>query len=180
MRYNSEDGYWYHKPGGTTILRYLHHPDTMNWVHEGWSPSGYFNTGRVYDSDVYYITFSTSPISGTANASVISGTSNAQITGVSGSLSGNVKILSPVAINGVVYPLTTIGASALANQSSCAEILLSSSITSIGNSAFANCTGLQSIVIPSTVTTMGTNVFSGCSNITIYTVAKSKTEWMAE
>lgn len=98
------------------------------------------------------------------------GTNNIRIDSPRFTINGSLML--PDTING--RNVTTIGASAFANQSSCTEILLPSSITTIGNSAFANCTGLQSIVIPSTVTTMGTNVFSGCSDITIYTVAKSK------
>lgn len=67
MRYNPEDGYWYHKPGRYAVLRYLHHPEDMYWINEYAYPSDYDNpeadfifeaTDRVYTSEVYYIIFS--------------------------------------------------------------------------------------------------------------------------
>ncbi len=60
MQYNPEDGYWYHKPGPTAILKYLHHPEDMYWLHEGFDGYEFWTTGNVYNSDVYYIIFTPS------------------------------------------------------------------------------------------------------------------------
>ncbi|MCL2062464.1 MAG: leucine-rich repeat domain-containing protein [Firmicutes bacterium] len=129
MRYNQADGWWYHKPGNTAILRYKHHPSAQNWSNE-YSWYGTEDSGSiVYNSAVYYITFSQNPFT----TSLSNG--NITITGVKQGtiLTGNVTIPSSMVINGTSYPVTAIAPSAFANQTSRIPITIPSTVTSIGD-----------------------------------------------
>lgn len=79
--------------------------------------------------------------------------------------------------------LTTIGASAFANNPGITTISIPSSVTTIGDGAFSSC-GLTSIVIPASVTSIGDTqdgiysqpgAFNSCSNLTSITVEAGNT-----
>ena len=64
MKYN--DGYWYHKPSGTAILRYKFHPSDYIWKREN-SANGIEyegNTAYPYYKEIYYIVYYTEPFGG--------------------------------------------------------------------------------------------------------------------
>ena len=61
--------------------------------------------------------------------------------------------------------LTTIDASAYADNTSIKNVIIPSTITSIGANAFSGCTGLTKITIPPSVITIGAGAFNGCSNL---------------
>ncbi len=57
MTYNIEDGYWYHKPGNTAVLRYNYEPSNDRvWTNEYYDISPREST-LVYDSEIYYIAY---------------------------------------------------------------------------------------------------------------------------
>jgi hypothetical protein len=61
--------------------------------------------------------------------------------------SGDVTIPASVFHNGVVYPVTTIGAAAFRGCSALTSVTIPASVTSIGDQAFAGCTALDSVDI---------------------------------
>lgn len=55
-----DDGYWYHKPGGSTPLKFLCAPEDIAWVQEGLFSTGYFRDMDItYASEVYYFYYTT-------------------------------------------------------------------------------------------------------------------------
>jgi hypothetical protein len=57
MKYNKEDGYWYHKPGSSAPLKYKYHPAYDSWTGEN-SFNGIESEGQViYDGDIWYIVY---------------------------------------------------------------------------------------------------------------------------
>lgn len=156
MRYEISDGYWYHKPGFTAILKYKYHTGAKEWIRET-SFCGVESAGGVpYDSEVYYIVFS--------NTSFTVNTSGNTITGIKqgANLSGSIEI--PSIICGV--PITAIDSSAFANQTGITSITLPNTITSIGANAFENCTNLTSISGFNNIVSIGAQAFKGCSSLT--------------
>ena len=75
-----------------------------------------------------------------------------------------VTLVIPSTYNG--RPVTAIGASAFANQTTLQSVVIPDSVTSIGNSAFSGCTRLRIITIPDSVTSIGGSAFSGCTGLT--------------
>lgn len=64
MKYNPNDEYWYHKPGWTSVLRFLGAQSNNDpWLHEGFYPNGeeFIDSYYNYTSDIYYIRYSTLP-----------------------------------------------------------------------------------------------------------------------
>ncbi len=61
MKYNPIDDTWYHKPGGSAILKYKYAPDFKDWIGEGYYGAA-VSYEEIYDSEIRYIVFSTSPI----------------------------------------------------------------------------------------------------------------------
>jgi hypothetical protein len=65
MKYNADDGYWYHKPGRTIPLRYLYHPSYGEWNSARseyvWrvelSGGGESLENGYYFGDIYYIVY---------------------------------------------------------------------------------------------------------------------------
>jgi hypothetical protein len=58
MKYNREDGYWYHKPGDSAPLKYKYHPSYDTWTDER-SFGGIEHEGDIeYDGDIWYIVYS--------------------------------------------------------------------------------------------------------------------------
>ena len=53
------DGYWYHKPGASVPLRYLHTPSSsVPWVQEGLNENGYSRNEDVqYVGTIYYFNY---------------------------------------------------------------------------------------------------------------------------
>jgi hypothetical protein len=59
MKYDREDGYWYHKPGYTAPLRYKHNnPSDHIWTNESSLEGVEYPSFFAYDSDIYYIVYS--------------------------------------------------------------------------------------------------------------------------
>jgi hypothetical protein len=65
MKYNKEDGYWYHKPSRTAPLRYKYQPSEYYvWTNELSYEGSERQPDITYDSDIYYIVYSVPPIIG--------------------------------------------------------------------------------------------------------------------
>ncbi len=63
MRYDLETNAWYHKPGGTAVLKYNGIPtNDVNWLREGTNNEGEGTDGLIYDSDIVFITYSKNQI----------------------------------------------------------------------------------------------------------------------
>ncbi len=62
-------------------------------------------------------------------------------------------------------PITTIKASAFADNSCLEEVIIPDTVTTIEKSAFENCKALTKIVIPKSVETIGKSAFSDCENL---------------
>ena len=86
------------------------------------------------------------------------------------SLSGIVTVAShAVHEDNIRYPVTSIGAGAVANNRNITGIVLPLTLTRISSSAFLGCTELTSIFIPSGVVEISQDAFSGCINLTTVT-----------
>lgn len=57
MKY--ENGAWYHKPGGTAILKYKYEPEKQIWTNESYHNGLYSSPSYTYASDIYYIRYYT-------------------------------------------------------------------------------------------------------------------------
>ncbi len=68
--------------------------------------------------------------------------------------------------------ITSIGASAFADNQYLSSIVIPDSVTSIGDRAFYGCSGLTSITISDSVTSIGYRAFAFCSGLTSVTFAK--------
>ncbi|MCL2798637.1 MAG: leucine-rich repeat domain-containing protein, partial [Firmicutes bacterium] len=177
MKYISDA--WYHKPGGTAILKYKYHPEYKNWISERsynnpntLDPAYYgehLTADRIYDSQIYYIVYGESPFTTTLSGGSIT------ITGLKSAavINGGVEIRPTMKISGTDYPVTAIGNGAFSSPKTATDltgIIIPVDVTSIGASAFAGCTqlgvGWKPLVIPGTVTTIGLGAFAGCNNLT--------------
>ena len=93
-----------------------------------------------------------------------------------GEYSGAIIIPEKVKGNdGVVYVVTSLGASCFKDCSGLTYITIPSSVTSLGGSCFSGCNGLTSITIPSSVTSLGKECFRGCSGLTSIIIPSSVT-----
>lgn len=91
----------------------------------------------------------------------IAADSKATITGYTGSES---DIVIPETLNSL--PVTAIGDSAFASNTTLTSVTIPQGVTSIGSNAFSGCTGLKSISIPDSIAAVGSGAFSGCSSLT--------------
>ena len=93
-----------------------------------------------------------------------------------GKYSGDIIIPEKVkGNNGVVYVVTSLGASCFEGCTGLTSITIPSSVTSLGDYCFPGCSGLTSITIPSSVTSLGGNCFWNCSGLTSITIPSSVT-----
>ena len=192
MKYDSNSGYWEHKPWQTAPLRFLYNPEEIIWIEE-YSVSGVsYNSNdivetfemipNVYDSEIYYITYGVQIfITGyyNDNYSILGITSVAyaqdvlsipeDINGVPVTGIGPNAFSNCTNITGVTIPktITTIGHNAFEGCTSLETVIFrdNSTLTSIDYQAFKGCTSLEKIVIPSSLTTLGNQVFYNCSNL---------------
>ena len=93
-----------------------------------------------------------------------------------GKYSGDIIIPEKVkGNNGVVYVVTSLGASCFEGCTGLTSITIPSSVTSLGDYCFPGCSGLTSITIPSSVTSLGDGCFQDCSGLTSITIPSSVT-----
>ncbi len=138
MRYDKNDRQWYHKPGNTAILRYLHHPSDLLWLQEFYTlKDGPETTGEYYDSDVYYITFTKNYYSNN-NVSFSIVDQEITIDKIDGYLEYDIHLLSPIYYEHNVYNVTKIQANSFKDQTRLQSINIPSSINYIGSCAFEN------------------------------------------
>ena len=57
MKYNKEDEYWYHKPGGTAPLKYKYHPSDYVWTNERSFKGVEYPANTIYDSEINYVVY---------------------------------------------------------------------------------------------------------------------------
>lgn len=88
---------------------------------------------------------------------------------------GDIVIPSEVVIDGVHYPVTTIGSNAFAFCEGMTSISLPEGLKAIDIDAFWNCIALTQIDIPSTVTYIESWAFEGCSGLTSFTLPDNVT-----
>ena len=182
---------------------------TFSVILSGTNTSNFLQEGGTYQFSVITkisgVSSTESSISNTIpynsfiNYTVNSGTTTAQVAG----FYTGITALSPpsnININGTLYTVTTIAASAFLNATTLTSVTIPNTITaipesafngcsnlttitftgpssliSIGSSAFNNCSNLLSIIIPSSVTSIGASAFSGCSALTSITIPSSVT-----
>ncbi len=70
-------------------------------------------------------------------------------------------------------PITTIKASAFADNSCLEEVIIPDTVTTIEKSAFENCISLRNIEIPASVKTIGKSAFKNCKALTKIVIPKS-------
>lgn len=109
---------------------------------------------------------------GNANipATVNDGTHDYEVTSISASAFANNIYVTSITIPNTV---TNIGDTAFASCSNLVAVTLGDAITTIGAYAFNSCTSLTTLVIPNSVTTMGNGLFYGCSGLTSVTLSNS-------
>lgn len=123
---------------------------------------------------------------------------NATGMGWSYSYSGSVVIPETIAVDGVSYSVTSIGAMAFMACSDVTSVTMPNTVTTIGGDTFAQCVALSSVTlsnslkyigggafrfcqeltsveIPNSVTSIGDYAFSGCSDMTSVSIPKSVT-----
>jgi hypothetical protein len=78
-----------------------------------------------------------------------------------------ISIIIPmyIDIEGVDYPVVSIGNYAFSKYSNIISVQIPMTILKIGNSAFYECKNLKSILMPDSVCTIGDNTFNGCSSL---------------
>jgi hypothetical protein len=99
-------------------------------------------------------------------------TNNGAIT-ITGCPGCGCDVTIPGSTNG--YPVTSIGASAFANQG-LTSVTIGANVISIGGYAFASCSSLTSVTIPSSVTAIEDDTFWCCSSLTNVTIPRSVTD----
>ena len=158
MRKDLTDDYWYHKPGSTSPLKYKYHPSYQKWCSEVSVFGEEKPTSIVYDSDLYYITFGTSPFT------LYSFGDYCVITGIKtdATIPNNLQI--PDNINGKT--VVAIGNNAFAGKTNITNVILPNTITSIGVGAFNGCTSLSTITLPSSITSIGDYAFANATSLT--------------
>ncbi|MBD5545124.1 MAG: leucine-rich repeat protein [Lachnospiraceae bacterium] len=86
-----------------------------------------------------------------------------------------ISIPATIKINNVTYKVTSIAASAFANNKKITKITIGKNVTTIGKNAFKNCTKLKTVTINSTVLkSIGATAFSGDKNLKTVTIKSSK------
>lgn len=87
----------------------------------------------------------------------------------------SVTIPATVTVNGVTYKVTSIAASAFANNKKITKVTIGKNVTSIGKNAFKKCTKLKTVTVKSTVLkSIGTNAFYGDKNLKTMTIKSTK------
>lgn len=163
MQYNA--GYWYHKPGFTSILKYNYQPTNDRiWIGEYVDMNG--NAGLsfiTYDSDIYFIKYGSEFTWSVEN-------NFATLTGIKQDAISLENITIPSSING--FSVREISNSAFVDQSGLVKVTIPKTVTNIGNSVFANCTNLTNIEFEedSQLTYIGSNAFDGCTNLEAITL----------
>lgn len=56
MRYN-QNGYWYHKPGSSAVLKYKYNAKTTTWSSEYYENGNWTIPSFTYNSDIRYIVY---------------------------------------------------------------------------------------------------------------------------
>jgi hypothetical protein len=101
------------------------------------------------------------------------------VGGYSNETVSTIKIPSSVKHDGVVYPVTSIGASVFSDPDEfwfkLTNIIIPNSITSIGADAFRNCSDLTSLRLPSNLKSVGSGAFYRCSGLTSIRVPSAVT-----
>ncbi len=95
---------------------------------------------------------------------IIDGTYTVEVVHCGDSISGGIRIDSPVTIGGESYKVVSISSSVFESRTSLTSIVLPDTVTSIGNSAFNSCTGLTSITM-SGVESIGDKAFFRCTSL---------------
>lgn len=80
-----------------------------------------------------------------------------------------------VTIDGVIYKVTSVASSALANNKKVTKVTVGKNVTSIGKNAFKKCTKLKTVTLKSTsLKSIGNNAFYGDKNLKTITIKSSK------
>ena len=85
-----------------------------------------------------------------------------------------VTIPASITVEGITYPVTTIGTKAFWNKNIIKELTISEGIKTIGSRAFQYCYGLHKLSLPSTLTEIGNYAFGTCENLTSVTALTEK------
>ena len=85
-----------------------------------------------------------------------------------------VTIPASITVEGITYPVTTIGTKAFWNKNIIKELTISEGIKTIGSRAFQYCYGLRKLSLPSTLTEIGNYAFGTCENLTSVTALTEK------
>ena len=97
-------------------------------------------------------------------------TKEATVTSGDTKYTGSVVIPANFILDGVMYNVIGIGASAFISCSDLSSVSIPNSVTSIDGSAFMGCEGLLNLTIPNSVLSIGSNAFYGCSGLTSVTI----------
>ena len=79
--------------------------------------------------------------------------------------SSNVAIPESYTIDGVTYPVTSVGSETFRNNTDIQTVVLPDTITSIGENAFESCSNLTTINLPEGVKDIGNSAFSSCTKL---------------
>ena len=81
-----------------------------------------------------------------------------------------IKIPDTVTVDGVVYKVTSIAASAFANNKKITKVTIGKNVTSIGKNTFKNCKKLKTVSLGANVTTINDAAFYKCTALTKITI----------
>ena len=154
MRYN--DGYWYHKPGETAILKYKYQPsEDRKWSNENVDEHGTTHFPLLYyDSEIYYIGYD-DPLFDYNEFD-----DRVEITGFKEGSKITGKIEIPEYIER--KPVTSLTNLIFTNQVAITEVVLPNWVNEIRDSYFENCTSLEKVTISENIENIGKNAFKGC------------------